>query len=106
MVSTCFYDHLSSDEAPYWRETLAKPVQLHYASEVKPWNSPGSTKAHLWCSCLCRTPFYYEVASRFDAKEKRSQFRLFGMPFLKVWHTGAISRVKAFNHLSLSGSGT
>ena len=105
MVSTCFYDHLGEDEKPLWRETLENPVQLHYASDVKPWNSPGCTKAHLWWRELAGTPFFYETASRFNAKEERTSFGLFGIPLLKLWHTGSVSKARMFNNIRLREQG-
>lgn len=51
------YDAMSADERaanPAWGEMYANPVQMHYASRVKPWKYPGSARAELWFAALAR----------------------------------------------------
>jgi lipopolysaccharide biosynthesis glycosyltransferase len=65
MVCNYFYD-MFRDPAALDRDrlhgraeleaALAHPIQLHYATRVKPWNDPGSTRADAWWQVLARTP--------------------------------------------------
>ena len=99
MVCTYYYDRLLEHEKPLWRSALSHPVQLHYASSTKPWTSPGSTQAHLWWGYLSRTPFFYEVASKFDLDEKKSICKLGGLRVAKIWHTGSLNKVCLVNSI-------
>lgn len=37
-----------------WNEMYAAPVQMHYASKIKPWRFPGSSRAELWFDSCAR----------------------------------------------------
>lgn len=97
MVCSYLYQYLTESERRGWEETLAHPVQLHYAASKKPWTSPGSEMSHLWWGYLSRTPFFYEVASRFDLDEKKSICKLGGIRIAKIWHTGSLNKVCLVN---------
>lgn len=46
--------YYTKDELHY---AFAHPVQLHYASAIKPWKNPACTKAEDWFVTLAKTPF-------------------------------------------------
>lgn len=51
------YDAMTAAERaanPAWDEMYRAPVQLHYASRIKPWKYPGSARAELWFAALAR----------------------------------------------------
>ncbi|WP_282063967.1 glycosyltransferase family 8 protein [Vibrio rotiferianus] len=76
MVCNYIYDLYNinsiTDETNYTRQQIfdayMNPVQLHYASGVKPWNKLNSTKANLWLEVLLKTEFYNDF---FDTIEKQ-----------------------------------
>lgn len=39
---------------PAWDEMYAAPIQMHYASKIKPWKYPGSSRAELWFDACTR----------------------------------------------------
>jgi len=39
------------------KDAMANPIQLHYATHVKPWNTPACTKAEEWFKVLTKTEF-------------------------------------------------
>ncbi len=47
----------SAEEVKY---ALENPIQLHFATHIKPWNTPNCTKSEVWYSYLCKTPFFKE----------------------------------------------
>ena len=50
-ASDPFYTYVEMNDA------MEKPVQLHYATKTKPWNTPSSTKAEIWYDYLKKTGF-------------------------------------------------
>lgn len=58
------------NEVNYTKEELLdaydNPIQLHYASSIKPWNKLDSIKANLWLECLLKTEFYEEYFSSIE----------------------------------------
>ncbi len=54
------------------RDALARPVQLHYATHIKPWNSPQSVMADKWFLALAKTEFYEDYLRIFMIKGKPS----------------------------------
>lgn len=51
------YDAMTAAERaanPAWDEMYRAPVQLHYASRIKPWKYLGSARAELWFAALAR----------------------------------------------------
>lgn len=64
MVCTYLYDVLKKDEMGAWGEVLDAPVQLHYATGIKPWRNPFCTKASLWWKGLVGTGFALESLFR------------------------------------------
>ena len=47
--------HYTADEI---KDALENPIQLHYATSKKPWNTPNITKADKWFSALRKTNFH------------------------------------------------
>ncbi|EGQ7902709.1 glycosyltransferase family 8 protein [Vibrio alginolyticus] len=58
------------DEVNYTKEELLdaydNPIQLHYASRVKPWNKLDSIKANLWLECILKTEFFEDYFSSLE----------------------------------------
>lgn len=95
VVCTYLYDVATPEELEKWRDAMAHPVQIHYATAGKPWLCPGTRLAHLWWECLARTPFFYEVAEKFSDFPTKSNYSFFGkIPFLEIWHKGTITKVR------------
>ena len=81
---------------------MEHPVQIHYATAGKPWLCPGAKLAHLWWECLARTPFFYEVASKFSDFPTKSNYSFLGkIPFLEIWHKGEITKVRLARFFNL-----
>lgn len=58
-IASAYGDYIKMNERqraenPIWDEMFAHPVQIHYASGVKPWKFPGSPKADLWFDACVR----------------------------------------------------
>lgn len=76
---------LSSEEL---HDALENPIQVHYATYVKPWNNKNCTKADMWYSCLKRLPLFLIefVYKKFAAliylktkNDQRIQYRILGI---------------------------
>jgi lipopolysaccharide biosynthesis glycosyltransferase len=39
------------------KDAMSHPIQLHYATSVKPWKNPDCTKSEEWFKILAQTPF-------------------------------------------------
>ena len=69
-------DITTSDPYYTYREmtdAMAYPIQLHYATKTKPWNSPDSTKAEIWFEYLKQTNFVEDYnAQKLYEKERIS----------------------------------
>jgi lipopolysaccharide biosynthesis glycosyltransferase len=84
MVCTYFYD-MFRDPAALDRDrlngraeleaALAHPVQLHYATSVKPWNDPGCTRADVWWRVVARTPLLGEALDALAVRLRRISAR-------------------------------
>lgn len=51
------YDNMVAavkNENSSWDEMYAHPVQMHYASKIKPWKYPGSARSELWFDACVR----------------------------------------------------
>lgn len=53
-----FYDAAQIEDA------LEHPVQLHFATEIKPWNTPLCTKSEVWFSYLGKTGMYLQYMQK------------------------------------------
>jgi len=53
-------------------EAMEKPIQIHYATGIKPWKDVLATKADLWFSYLIESGFYYEYMKKMVAENKES----------------------------------
>lgn len=76
----------SADEI---RHAMAHPVQLHYATHIKPWNTPDCTKAEIWYKYLAQTPFFCEQMRHIQTNAQMTfggKFRLFGIPLVRIKH--------------------
>lgn len=81
------------------KKALQKPVQIHFATCIKPWNMPSCTKADLWYAYLSKTPFFYEQMQSLEKKEtmQKEIWRLFGLPVLSVKSKkNSVSKIKLF----------
>lgn len=67
VVCSYMYDVCKTDAAccsdPFYtyremKDAMEHPIQLHYATKTKPWNTPDSTKAEIWFEYLKKTEFY------------------------------------------------
>lgn len=106
LICAYLFDVLGKAEKVRWRDVLEHPIQLHYATAAKPWTEPGSQMSHVWWDALLRTPFFYEVASKFNArihlhKDKYALPWAKGLPFVKVMHGGLIKSVRLFGMFDL-----
>ena len=45
-------------------DSLHNPVQLHYATGIKPWNQINSTKSDIWYQYLAESGFFMDFAKR------------------------------------------
>lgn len=45
-------------------DAMEHPIQLHYATKTKPWNTPDSTKAEIWYNYLKKTGFAEEFEKK------------------------------------------
>ncbi|MCM1294001.1 MAG: hypothetical protein NC311_00360 [Muribaculaceae bacterium] len=50
-------------EATDIQDALTHPVQIHYATAIKPWNTLNCTKSDRWYYWLTQTPFWSEHAA-------------------------------------------
>ena len=73
LICTYLYDMIKKDDDGGWLtpKVFENPVQIHYATHIKPWNTPTCTHSHLWFSYLARTPFFYEVMERLLSPKER-----------------------------------
>ncbi len=46
--------HYSAKEI---KDAMAAPIQLHFATQFKPWREPGIVKSEIWLEYLLKTPF-------------------------------------------------
>ena len=86
MVCTYMYD-LYKEEADFSkdliytkdeiRKAIQEPIQVHYASCVKPWNTPTCTKSEIWFSYLLKTPFFLDVMNDIRTSLPDSKYYLF-----------------------------
>lgn len=73
LVCTYLYDLYDKnslvDEEHYTAKELmnamANPIQLHYATAIKPWNTPYCTKSEIWVEYLQKTGFIEEALQKF-----------------------------------------
>lgn len=103
MICSYLYTVLEEDEKRVWQSALDNPIQLHYAAKEKPWNTPSSTKSNIWFSYLLRTSFYDEVMGKLDQYERRTKWKLFGIPILKIYAYGDVKNVRFLNAIKLKG---
>ena len=66
----------SADEIAY---ALDHPIQLHYATSVKPWNSIDCTKSNVWFEYIAKTPYLRDVLSYFKGILPKSNYYLFNL---------------------------
>jgi lipopolysaccharide biosynthesis glycosyltransferase len=104
LVCSYLYDLYKSDE-DFSQDTvysakdihflLENPIQLHYATGIKPWKNPGCTKSNFWYEYLLKTPFFSEqmknieklVLSNFELISLKKKFFITGKHFIrKIFH--------------------
>lgn len=55
-------------------DAMEYPIQLHYATKTKPWNTPNSTKADIWYKILEKTEFLHDFeAQKRSVNESETQ---------------------------------
>lgn len=60
----------------------ANPIQLHYATAVKPWNNLGSLKAEEWFKVLVKTNFLNEYLQKLQLQlDKLSEKKIMNFKF-------------------------
>lgn len=64
------------------KNAMENPIQLHYATNIKPWNNPSITKAEIWFSYLLKTPFWKKVMNNIYEYVPDSRYLLFN--FIKA----------------------
>ena len=63
------------------KQAMEHPIQLHYATSIKPWKNVDCTLSEIWFQYLCKTPFLEEFLKKLpnmivispDVKAKRKQ---------------------------------
>lgn len=89
------------DDLIYTKEELEdamkNPVQLHFATNIKPWNNPTIKKSEIWYEYLLKTPFWAKVMNDIYERVPDSRYLLFN--FLKVLKikNGQFKIFKIFN---------
>ncbi len=53
------------------QESMDKPVQLHYATGIKPWNDPTSVKADIWFYYLAQCGMFFDYMKKQLALQKQ-----------------------------------
>lgn len=107
VLNLCLYDHiyrlpLSSMICTYlydiqeqtpdaitdiFATAMQKPIQIHYATIIKPWNTPSCAKAHIWYTYLLKTPFFYEQMCLLSQKietSRKAKYTLLSIPIIKI----------------------
>ena len=87
MVCTYLYERCTKQEMNINAPIIADPVQIHYASQTKPWNTPSCCLSEEWYKVLLRTPVFKRAMHRFDPpmKKKKSWLQTsFGLPVVRV----------------------
>lgn len=91
MTCTYIYDLYSSGsdldtDINYSREELEdsinNPIQLHYATHVKPWIDPSCTKSEIWYKILADTPFFFECLLKLR-ESKKNEKTLFSLKLFR-----------------------
>lgn len=55
------------------QDALGSPIQLHYATHIKPWNTAQCTKAEKWFTYLAKTNFFEDYVNQTLAKKREPQ---------------------------------
>lgn len=85
VVCSYMYDVCKSDAAccsdPFYtyremKDAMEHPIQLHYATKTKPWNTPDSTKAEIWYEYLKKTEFYEDYLNKKASEKQKTQIPL------------------------------
>lgn len=77
VICTYYYDLLKTDkdfenvlnyDCDTIKAALQNPIQLHYATETKPWIDFSCTKAEVWFKYLVQTPFLRDILNKCEHK--------------------------------------
>lgn len=109
VVCSYMYDICVSDAVccsdPYYtyreiKEAMDQPIQLHYATKVKPWNTPDSTKAEIWFDYLKKTEFYEDYQNQEETKKNKVNVDIPVKGYFKVEKPGIKVSVlcASYNH--------
>ena len=83
----------SEEELNY---ALKNPIQIHYATSIKPWNDSSCTKSKLWFEYLFKTPFTLEYIERQENKIFWNN-PLFFKKKVKIRYFKALGKIFKFN---------
>ena len=100
LICTYFYDTYKTEDdfnndlnytAQELKFALKNPIQLHYATHIKPWNNINCLKNEIFFAYLSNTPFFNDVLKTLlkreieNIKPKEYKIKLFGaIPILKI----------------------
>ena len=100
LVCTYFYDIYKTEDdfnndinysSKQLKYALDNPIQLHYATHIKPWLHPESIKSEIWYSYLKDTPYDMDVLKTLvnkninSHKNKTYKIKLFNkVPIIKI----------------------
>lgn len=86
MVCSYLYDKTTDAERALNAPRIENPVQVHYASQEKPWNTPSSAMSEEWFRVLTYTPYFKSVMRPFDppAKREKKWLSLCGVPMVRI----------------------
>lgn len=86
VVCSYMYDICKNKEIratdPYYTyneicDAMDHPIQLHYATSVKPWKNPKSIKADIWFNYLSKTEFVKDYQIKYvDSEVRGKKYRL------------------------------
>lgn len=97
MLPTYLYDCENKGEdsdLQELQEAFINPVQIHYATKIKPWNKPSCLKSELWYEFLLKTSFFTEQMIQFDSVQKLKGY-LFGiLPVVSIKNLGLKKQIK------------
>lgn len=54
------------------KDSLNNPLQLHFATDIKPWNNFTCSKSEIWFQYLAKTPFFHDFFSVLNQKTKNA----------------------------------
>lgn len=101
MVCTYLWEWTTKEERQRLHSILENPIQVHFATGVKPWNNSSCLFIEEWFSYLIRTPFLKDVllSGAYMAEVLNSKKRRAG--FLKYKFKNGMLKLKLFGVIPL-----